>query len=120
MAPDPLALAGSPWLAAIAWAYLITNIGRIVTFVPQIMAVLHCIDGARAVSLLTWGSWVVANLTALLYGVLILGDGFFLAITCINTFGCSAVTLIAAWRRIEFRRGLHRPGHAAHRLDRRV
>lgn len=113
MAPDPFALAGAPWLAAIAWAYLVTNVGRIVTFVPQILAVWHCTDGARAVSLLTWGSWVVANVTAVLYGVLILSDVFFLTITAINMFGCSAVTLIAAWRRIEFRRALHPPGQAA-------
>ncbi|MFT3717397.1 hypothetical protein [Pseudorhodoferax sp.] len=104
MIPDPHALASAPWLAAIAWAYLVTNVGRIVTYVPQIVAVWRCTDGARAISLFTWGSWMVANATALAYGALVLKDLFFLAITGINMFGCSAVTLIAAWRRIAFRR----------------
>lgn len=99
MLSDLNALPVSAPLAAIAWAYLVTNSARIITYLPQIQAVWRCTDGARAISLWTWGSWSVSHITALLYGVLVIEDGFFSFITGINLCGCTAVTLIAAWRR---------------------
>ena len=98
---DPLSLADAPLLTAIAWAYLGTNATRVVTYVPQIVAAWRCTDGARAISLLTWGSWVVSHLTSLAYGTLVLHDPFFVAITMINLLGCSTITAIVAihrWR----------------------
>jgi uncharacterized protein with PQ loop repeat len=85
--------------STIAWLYLVTNAARIVTYLPQILAVWRCRDGARAVSLLTWGSWVLSHVTALCYGVLVMRDGFFTTISTVNLLGCAAVTLIAAHRR---------------------
>lgn len=88
MLSDLNTLPASAPLAAIAWAYLITNSARIITYLPQIQAVWRSTDGARAISLWTWGSWSVSHITALLYGVLVIEDGFF-----------SLITGIAAWRR---------------------
>lgn len=90
------------WIdSSIAWFYLITNTLRVVTYVPQIVAVMRSQDGARAVSLFTWGSWMVANGAAILYALL-LRDFFFMAISSINFLGCSAVTLITIQRRARF------------------
>ncbi len=94
-----LAPLDEPVAAAIGWFYLATNSARVLTYVPQIVAVWRCTDGARAISLLTWGSWMIANVTAVAYGVLVVHDEFFVAISAINLTGCSAVTLIAARRR---------------------
>lgn len=66
---DPL-LAGSD-LAIIGWLYLLTNAARVVTYIPQIVAFWRCTNGALSVSLLTWGSWVLSNLTATVYGALV-------------------------------------------------
>ena len=98
-------LASTPWndpmAMAIGWFYLVTNSVRILTYIPQIIAVWRCRDGARAISLLTWGSWTVSNIAAVLYGMLVVNDTFFIAISTINLIGCGAVTVIAAHRRID-------------------
>jgi len=107
----------SPYLTLIAWLYLVTNATRFLTYLPQIAAVWRCRDGAQAISLLTWGSWVLSHLTAMFYGVLVMQDIYFVVITGINLAGCASVTLIAARRRGLLGgtppRETHAPGHPA-------
>ena len=91
-------------LSFVAWAYLISNATRVLTYVPQIVAVWRCPHGAISVSLMTWGSWAASNLTAVLYGALVVDDGFFVAISLINLIGCGAVTSIVCWKRSARRR----------------
>ena len=86
-------------LSTVAWFYLATNSLRVVSYVPQIVAVWRCDDGARSISLLTWGSWVISHIAATLYGVLIVKDTFFILISLVNLAGCGAVAGIAAHRR---------------------
>lgn len=86
----------------IAGLYILTNAARIFTFVPQLRAAWRSADGARDISLLTWGSWVVANATAVAYGALVAGDLFFTLIAMLNLVCCAAVTLVAARRRRAF------------------
>lgn len=92
-----------PLVAAIAWCYLATNSLRVFTYWPQILAVWRSSDGARAVSLLTWSSWCVSHLAALLYGTVVVADRFFVCISAINLLGCGAVTAIATARRRQAR-----------------
>jgi uncharacterized protein with PQ loop repeat len=99
MLPDLSNAALAPYGTLVAWLYLITNATRFITYLPQIAAVWRSQDGARAISLLTWGSWVLSHLTALAYGALITKDTYFVVITVINLVGCSCVTAIAARRR---------------------
>jgi hypothetical protein len=89
--------------SAIAWAYILTNAARVFTYVPQMLAVWRSSDGARSVSLLTWGSWVIANGTAVAYGALVVDDVFFTLIALLNLVCCAAVTAIGAQRRGLFR-----------------
>ncbi len=102
--PNPDLLVDS----SIAWFYLIANSMRGFTYLPQIVAVWRSRDGAQSLSLLTWGSWLVAHVAAILYGW-VLNDAFFTSISVINCTGCAAVTAIAARRR--------RQSHAALRKD---
>ena len=53
------------WL--IGWAYVLVNAGRVLSYLPQIVAVWRCSDGARSISLLTWSYWACSHLTASLY-----------------------------------------------------
>ena len=92
------------WLALIGWLYLLTNAVRVFTYIPQIVVVWRCTDGALSVSLLTWGSWALSNVTAITYGVAVIRDGFFVAISLINLLGCGAVAVIAARRRAQWRK----------------
>lgn len=117
MGPEPRSIAAQPnhrfarlsledprILSFIAWAYLVSNGTRVLTYVPQIMAVWRCEHGARSASILTWGSWAASNLAAVLYGVLVITDGFFVAISMVNLIGCGAVTAIVSWKRSKWQR----------------
>ena len=91
-------------MSLVAWAYLISNATRVLTYVPQILAVWRCPHGAVSVSLMTWGSWAASNVTAVAYGALVVEDGFFVVISVINLVGCGAVTLIVGWKRFSWQR----------------
>lgn len=112
-AVDPASLADSPLLAAIAWTYLVINSTRIVTYVPQIVAVWRCTDGARAISLFTWTTWAISHLSGVLYGTLVLHDPFFVIITAINLMGCSSITTIVAMHRWRLRHPQHTHANGA-------
>ncbi len=88
--------------AAIGWFYLVTNSARVFTYIPQIIAVWRCRDGARAISLITWYSWAVSHAAAMTYGALVVHDGFFFVISAINFACSSAVATIATQRRSRF------------------
>jgi uncharacterized protein with PQ loop repeat len=91
-------------LAAVGWAYLLSNALRVFTYVPQIVTVWRCEDGARSLSLLTWWSWVVSNVATTAYGLLVLRDLPFLMIALLNLGGCGTVAMIAMHRRAQWRR----------------
>ncbi len=92
--------------SSIAWFYLVANSLRGFTYLPQIFAVWRSRDGARSLSLLTWGSWLVAHVAAILYG-LVLDDAFFTSISMINCAGCACVAGIAATRRRQWHAERH-------------
>src|SRR5215212_1429365 len=84
---------------SIAWLYVVTNSVRAFFYAPQIRAVLKAEDGAAAISITTWGFWTFANLTATLYGVLVIHDNAFSAIFTCNLACTAAVTVIATAKR---------------------
>lgn len=90
-------------VSAIAWLYLLTNAMRAVTYVPQILLVWRCRDGARTVSLLTWVCWTVSNVFTLLYGLVVLVNLAFALIALVNVVGCGTVVAITAQRRRQWR-----------------
>lgn len=90
------------WHVLIAWAYLVTNAGRVFTYMPQILTVWRCGDGARSISLLTWASWCVSHLSAVLYGALVSQDRFLVLVSLINLTCCGLVTAITLRRRSTF------------------
>ncbi|MGE0797020.1 MAG: hypothetical protein AB7G13_01960 [Lautropia sp.] len=99
-------LSSNAWAVAIGWCYLATNSARLLTYVPQLLTVWRCRDGAQAISLLTWTSWVISHCTAVLYGVLVTSDFYLVLVSVINLLGCGAITAVAAARRRQ---------HARHR-----
>ena len=84
----------------VAWVYVVTNSLRVFFYAPQIRAALRAEDGARALSISTWAFWTFANLTATLYGWIVIHDGAFCAIFAGNLACTAAVTLIAARKRL--------------------
>src|SRR5690348_353099 len=86
--------------AWVAWLYVVTNSLRVFFYAPQIRAVWKAEDGARSVSLITWGFWTFANLTAAFYGWFVIHDSAFCAIFAGNVACTAAVTLIATRKRL--------------------
>ena len=84
---------------AIGWFYAATSFVRVVAYAPQVWLLWRCIEGARSVSLLTWGSAALSHLAATLYGMLILGDGCFTAIGLGNLAGSVAIVWMAVVQR---------------------
>jgi hypothetical protein len=101
---DPLVVESD--LAVIGWLNLLTNATRVVTYIPQILDVWRCTDGALSGSLLTRGSWVLSNLTATVYDALVVRDTFLVFISLVNLAGCAAVAAIAARRRVQWMRAV--------------
>ncbi len=91
------------FVTLISWIYLVTNTVRIFFYAPQIRAVLKANDGASAVSIMTWGFWTFANATAALYGWLVIGDVGFTAIFVGNFLCTAVVTLIASFKRLNYK-----------------
>ena len=96
---------------AIGWFYAATSFIRVVAYVPQVWLVWRCIEGARSVSLLTWGSAALSHLAATLYGMLALGDGCFTAIGIGNLAGSVAIVWVAGVQRAASRRRSAAPGY---------
>ncbi|VTU39327.1 hypothetical protein [Variovorax sp. PBL-E5] len=85
--------------AVIAWIYLVSNSTRVFSYLPQILAIWRCRDGARSISLWSWTSWSISHVTAGLYGMVVAHDAYLVLISVLNLVGCAAVTLVAARRR---------------------
>lgn len=85
--------------AAIGWLYMATNSARIISYLPQIIAVYRCDDGARSISLLTWTFWCVSHLAALLYGAVVIRDVFFCSVSAMNCLCTGIVSVLAFHRR---------------------
>jgi hypothetical protein len=83
----------------IAWLYLLTNSARVLSYVPQILALRRWGEDTRAMSLVTWCYWLLSHVTAVLYGIFVLGDGFFVTVSVLNLAGCGTVTCMLARRR---------------------
>jgi hypothetical protein len=84
--------------------YPVCGVVLIASYVPQIRVAWADRSGARGVSLLAWGLWVITSAISSLYAWLIVGDFAFTAISLGTFFGASAVLGAAIWRRSKYGR----------------
>ena len=91
-------------LSTIAFALL--NGARIVAYVPQIMCVRRDRHGAVGVSLMTWGLFTLANLATLSYAINVSGDTVIATVFAFNSFGCFAIFVLTAAKRVPMRAGM--------------
>jgi hypothetical protein len=54
--------ARSFYLQILAWAFTIANSVRVVSYIPMVLAI-HASGDSSQHSILTWGTWLAANLT---------------------------------------------------------
>jgi Ca2+/Na+ antiporter len=103
-----------PWHDLITWMFLIANGGRIVAYLPQIMAAWYCPAGAKSVSVLTWSYFAFAHLTALLYALFVLHDSRSVWIFSGNLIVTVCLVGLLLWKRMQYRQSLLGPRRDEH------
>lgn len=83
----------------ISTLYAATGLVIIAAYGPQLRAVWRSRDGARDVSLLTWGFWSASAVVSLLYALLVVGDRGFALVSGGHLAGCLAVLGLTLARR---------------------
>lgn len=85
--------------AAVMLAFLITNLARILAYLPQIVAIARDDGRAKAVSAATWTLFCVSNLSSALYAGLLTGDRTMLIAFAANTACCAVIVGLLCWKR---------------------
>lgn len=84
---------------AVVLAFLITNTGRVLTYLPQIVAIARDRNRAVAVSCVTWSLFSVSNLASALYAGLVAADIAMLVAFAANTLCCAVIIGLLCWKR---------------------
>lgn len=99
---------------AITWLYGASGVAILASYAPQVRLAWRSRQGAKDVSLATWGFWCCTALVSVLYATVVVKDRGFALMATGNMVGCIAVTAITAWRRLQFvRQGRHEALHAS-------
>ena len=85
-------------------AFTLCNSLRVVAYVPQIAKAARDRSGAEAISLGTWGLFLVSHASAAAYALVNQKDWTMASVFLGNAVGCCAIILIAAWKRSQHRR----------------
>jgi hypothetical protein len=92
----------------IAAAFSFFNLLRLISYLPQIVAVARDENGAAAISISCWMIWIGANGTTALYAGLTIGDPALTLVSAFNAACCAIVVMLAVQKRIC---GRARPDH---------
>jgi hypothetical protein len=85
-------------------AFTLCNSLRVVAYLPQIAKAAGDRSGAEAISLGTWGLFLVSHASATAYALVNKNDWTMASVFLANAIGCGAIVLIAAWKRSRHRR----------------
>lgn len=84
----------------VTWAFFAANGGRILVYVPQLVAAWRCGDGAKSVSRVTWGYFAFAHLTGILYGALVIHSWHMAMVFAGNFAVCCLLVGIVTWKKL--------------------
>ena len=81
-------------------AFALFNGGRVVAYMPQIVCVYRCRNGAAAVSLLTWIMFTAANAATVTYALTVSADLVVAGVFGLNALSCMVIAALVAFRRL--------------------
>jgi uncharacterized protein with PQ loop repeat len=103
----------------VAWVFVAANAGRVLGYLPQVIAAWKCPYGAKSVSRMTWGYFAFAHFTGVLYAMLVIHDLNMALVFLGNLLVCCLLVGIVTWKKLRYRRDEH-GGRIASRPGRRV
>lgn len=80
-------------------AFLLTNLARVLAYLPQIVAIMRDQGRAKAVSCATWSLFLISNLTSALYAATVSADLAMTTAFAANTACCAAIVGLLCWKR---------------------
>ena len=96
----------------ITWLFVAANTGRILAYVPQLVAAWNCKNGATSVSRLTWGYFAFAHLAGILYATYVVNDHRMMLVFCGNFVVCLLLVAIVTWKKLSHAK----PGAVIHQV----
>lgn len=90
------------FVKSVIFLYFTFNTLRVFSYVPQIMALAKDVTDAKAISLLTWSFWCMANLTTSLYATFVAHDMLLAMMSYGSTSGCTIVVAIVIYKRKKY------------------
>ncbi len=91
-------------------AFALLNVGRVLAYMPQIICIYRCRNGAAAVSLMTWLMFTAANVATVAYALTVSSDLVVAGVFALNALFCFIITALVAFRRIA-RASAAQPSH---------
>jgi uncharacterized protein with PQ loop repeat len=88
-------------------AFALLNGGRILAYLPQIVCIYRCRNGAAAVSLMTWVMFTAANVATVSYALTVSSDLVVAGVFGLNAVFCFLITAMVALRRLARARASH-------------
>lgn len=98
---------------AVSGLYMASCTVFVLSYVPQILAVMRCRDGAQSTSLLTWALWTLSSAIALAYGLFVVQKTPFIVVNIASLVCCATIWGVAAVKRRRAAAARQGPGHAS-------
>ena len=86
-------------MQSITAIYAVCNALRLLSYVPQIVAVAREDSGAHAISLTSWIFWLLSHAATALYCATVVNDPLLAGMMWGNTAGCLGVVLLTTLKR---------------------
>lgn len=87
------------FLQSVTAVYVACNAVRLLSYVPQIIAVARERSGAHALSLATWLFWTLSNASTAIYCSTVINDLLLASTMWGNAAGCMAVASLTMMKR---------------------
>lgn len=85
--------------AAIVLTFWIANIGRILAYMPQIVAICRAKGRSESVSCATWLLFFVSSLASALYAGVVATHTVMMLVFAANAACCAAIVGLLCWKR---------------------